>query len=87
LILAVFQYLAHEYASRLAWFVLVVSSVLLWLYFSVFFFRLGLKGSSFFRSEMGRVVTMLVSGMLSASFWFAAQVIAWFVAAHTSSAR
>jgi hypothetical protein len=84
LILAVFQYLAHVYASRLAWFVLVISGVLLWLCFSAFFFRLGLKGSSLFRAKAGRPLSMLIAEALSVSFWFAAQFIPLFVAAHTS---
>lgn len=84
LVLAAFQYVADQSGSLFARAIPVLSVGLLWLYFNAFFFRLHFKGWPFVRStRVERILSMIVSGLLSSACWFAARAVANIVAANT----
>jgi hypothetical protein len=84
LVLAAFQYVADQSGSRFARAIPALSVVLLWLYFNAFFFRLHFKGWPLVRSaRVERILSVVVSGLLSSACWFAARGVAQIVAANT----
>ncbi len=84
LVLGAFDYLATKSGSWLPRVAAAVSLGLLWMYFNAFFVRLHLKGWFGVRSAgIERGVSTIISSLLAAGFWFAAQAIAETVAANT----
>jgi hypothetical protein len=84
LVIAAFQYLADQSGSQAIHLIVGLSVVLLWLYFNAFFFQLRFKGLPLVRSvSVESAMSIVISGLLAASCFFAAKWAARVLAAHT----